>query len=247
MAGFDTAANVYDVWPGVGQFGRPLFWIRYFTPAQENVIDQGSAHANAECAAIWDSNSGSPKLGPVSYPWQPRLDGSQAEGQADAQAFISAMWAVFTEVGPLYMPSDEKLLCWLDLEAAFPLSGPYWTGWSEYIAYFNWANDRKYPLYPALYCNPYAEAPNCSTVAHNGVCSAIWSSAPPACGYDLNSTPPWNAESCPSHVTHLWQFATEGYCYSIEWPDNAVDLDMNRPDMAYGTWCWYLHSKPYLA
>jgi hypothetical protein len=247
MAGFDTGATVNQVWQGAkAKYGTPLFWIRYFSPTTgESRIDASSANANSECEAIWSCNSSSPNLGPISYPVQSTLNGSQSTGQADAQLFANAMLAVYHDVGPLEMPNTNILISWLDLEASYPLSVPYWNGWSEYITVYNgFGSDYPYPLYTGLYCNPDAEAPNCSTIADSADgCYAVWASAPPACGYSMSHTPAWDAESCPAAKTFLWQFGPEGTCY-VNSASDAVDLDVGAPGTGYGTYCFYLAANP---
>jgi hypothetical protein len=255
MAGFDTGSTVNDVWQGAkAKYGTPLFWIRYFTPTTgHDILNTSQANANSECEAIWSCNSSSPMLGPVSYPVQSTLNGSQSTGSADAQMFANAMVAAWLDVAPLEVPNNDTLISWLDLEASYPLSVPYWNGWSYYIDVFNGfsSSEYPYPLYTGLYCNPDAAAPNCSTLLKSSYgCFAVWASAPTECGYSLSDTPPWKAESCSvagdTTPTYLWQFGSEDCppCCYVNSASDAVDLDVGAPGFYYPDYCFYLSANP---
>ena len=97
---------------------NPGFWIRYFTPSP--AADLFNDDALAESRGAWDS--GGPAVGCISAPDQSRLSGSAAEGQADAQAFAAAMLAAYHAVGPLLLPPNGQLYCWLDQEYSTSLS-----------------------------------------------------------------------------------------------------------------------------
>src|SRR5215469_10903602 len=96
MSGYDCAAPIQDVYVAAhNEEGRdPAFWIRYFTPSP--AADIFSGDALSECRAAWDS--GGHAVGCVSAPFQSRLSGSSAEGQADAQAFAASMLAAYHAV-----------------------------------------------------------------------------------------------------------------------------------------------------
>lgn len=245
MGGFDTASFVYDAWPQVSGFGKPLFWLRYFTPCYTTPLNVSASSANAECDAIWSSNSSSPMLGPITVPTQSRLSGSTAEGNADAQSFCAALSVTYTDVIPLQLPSNGQLYCWLDQEPNTSLSVSYWNGWAGYIDGFNFAGYGTYPLYPCLYCNPNAAPPNCSTIGNSSAyyCFAVWASEPQECGTDISSPPSWRAETCSAYTstpTQLWQFCDgTGICNS-----SPVDQDKGAPGFYTPSYCFYLSSKP---
>jgi hypothetical protein len=217
---------------------EPSFWIRYFAPSP--AADLFNDDAVAESQGAWDS--GGHYVGCISAPRQSRLSGSAAEGHADAQAFAAAMLAAYHAVGPLQLPSGGRLYCWLDQEYSTSLSSNYWNAWANYIANYNFAGLGIYPLYPCLYCNPYAPYPSCSTIAKahgENVPSAIWSSEPEPCG-GLSAPPVWNPEECPTVPTRLWQFGEQGACnYSAN-----VDLDLGGPGFVTAHYCFYVQSRP---
>ena len=155
MTGYDTAGPIQNTYASAHhEFGVvPNFWIRYFTPSP--AADLFNDDAVAESRGAWDS--GGPYVGCISAPRQSRLSGSAAEGQADAQAFAAAMLAAYHAVRPLQLPSNGKLYCWLDQEYSTSLSSSYWNAWADYIANYDFAGLGIYPLYPCLYCNPYAQ------------------------------------------------------------------------------------------
>ena len=240
MTGYDTAGTIQDTYPSArSEFGaNPSFWIRYFTPSPAAYLFTDDAIAESQGA--WDS--GGPFVGCISAPRQSRLSGSAAEGQADAQAFAAAMLVAYHAVGPLRLPSNGQLYCWLDQEYSTSLSSNYWNAWANYIAEYNFASLGTYPLYPCLYCDPYSPYPNCSTIAkaHGvNVPSAIWSSEPEPCG-SLTSPPRWNADVCQTVPTKLWQFGEQGACnYSAN-----VDLDVGAPGFVTASYCFRVKSRP---
>ena len=108
------------------------------------------------------------------------------------------MLAAYHAVGPLLLPSNGRLYCWLDQEYSTSLSSAYWDAWAHYIAEYNFAGLGTYPLYPCLYCDPYSPYPNCSTIAKArgvDVPSAIWSSESESCG-GLTNPPRWHPDEC---------------------------------------------------
>ena len=240
MTGYDTAAPIHETYVSAHhEFGaNPAFWIRYFTPSP--AADLFTDDAVAESQGAWDS--GGPFVGCISAPRQSRLSGSAAEGQADAQAFAAAMLAAYHAVGPLRLPSNGQLYCWLDQEYSTSLSSSYWNAWANYIAEYNFASLGTYPLYPCLYCDPYSPYPNCSTIARaKGVNapSAIWSSEPEPCG-SPKRPPGWKADRCETVPTRLWQFGEQGACnYSTN-----VDLDLDAPGFSTSSYCLRVTSRP---
>ncbi|HUA27436.1 MAG TPA: hypothetical protein VMC03_01010 [Streptosporangiaceae bacterium] len=247
MPGYDTASLVTSAWPNADSngYGTPLFWLRYFTPCYFTPVNTSSSNANSECAEIWDSNSSSPMLGPITTPTQSRLSGSTAEGQADAQSLASALLTTYHDVVPLLLPTDNSLYCWLDQEASTSLSVSYWNGWSGYLDGYNFASLGTYPLYPCLYCNPDSPPPNCSTIGSSSAnyCFAVWSSEPLRCGNYVKSPPSWAAENCSAYTstpTRLWQFNDgSGICNS-----SLVDQDSGAPGFYTPAYCFYLDAKP---
>ena len=240
MTGYDTAGTIQDTYPSArSEFGaNPSFWIRYFTPSPAAYLFTDDAIAESQGA--WDS--GGPFVGCISAPRQSRLSGSAAEGQADAQAFAAAMLAAYHAVGPLLLPSNGRLYCWLDQEYSTSLSSSYWNAWANYLAEYDFAGLHTYPLYPCLYCDLYSPYPNCSTVAKArgvNVPSAIWSSEPEPCG-SLRKPPGWHPEVCGTVPTRLWQYGEQGACdYS-----SNVDLDVGAPGFVTAHYCLRVHSRP---
>ena len=103
MAGYDTASFVYNAWPGVSGYGTPLFWLRYFSPCYTTPLNTSSSNANNECRAIWNSNSSSPMLGPITVPYQPRLSGTSAEVKERAVTlFYEQMVIVEKQLGHIH-------------------------------------------------------------------------------------------------------------------------------------------------
>jgi hypothetical protein len=240
MAGYDTAGQIQDTYVSArDEFGEgPLFWIRYFSPSP--AADIFSDNAVAESKGAWAS--GGHYVGPVSAPYQSNLSGSTAQGQADAQTYAASMLSAYYAVGPLLLPSNKQLYCWLDQEYSTSLSLDYLDGWAGYLANYNFADLGTYPLYPGLYCDPGSPYPNCSTMAAAkglNVPAAVWSSEPEPCG-SLKSTPSYDAERCATVPTKLWQFGEQGACgYSAN-----VDLDMGAPGFDTPDYCFNVSSNP---
>ena len=240
MAGYDTAVRIQDTYQSAHrEFGaNPSFWIRYFTPSP--AADLFHEDALTESRGAWDS--GGPHVGCISAPRQSRLSGSAAEGHADAQAFAAAMLTAYHAVHPLLLPAGGQLYCWLDQEYSTSLSSSYWNAWASYLADYNFAGLRTYPLYPALYCAPFSPYPNCSTIAKSrGVNKpiAVWSSTPEPCG-SLTKTPRWNAAHCAVIPTRLWQFGEQNVCHLKA----DVDLDVGAPGFAMANHCFRLKFRP---
>lgn len=247
MGGFDTAALVQDVWQAAtATFGTPAFWIRYFSPCPYTAVNSSSQNANDECTAVW--SSGGHYLGPISSPYQPRLSGTTAEGNADAQTFANAMQSVYYDVIPLLLPANNTLYSWLDQEASTSLSVAYWDGWASYINGYNFAGLGTYPLYACLYCNPCALPPNCSTLeSATAHCYGIWSSEPQRCANTLQNPPTWAAETCAGCgvdigvPTVVWQFADgpPNGCFAVD-----VDLDVGASGFFVPDYAFKVSSNP---
>jgi hypothetical protein len=241
MGGFDTANTVQNVRvSAVNEFGAPNFWMRYFTPSP--AADQLNNDPVPECQAAWDS--GGHYIGPISAPTQSRLSGSSAQGQADAQAYASALLSAYHAVGPLLLPANSTLYCWLDQEYSTSLSLNYWNGWAGYLDGYNFAGLGTYPLYPTLYCDPASPYPNCSTIGNASAdyCYAVWSNEPEPCG-TLKNPPSWRADTCAGYAstpTRLWQFGEQGVCgYSAN-----VDLDLGASGFTTANYCFNVSSRP---
>jgi hypothetical protein len=240
MAGYDTAGRIQNTYASAHrEFGvNPAFWIRYFNPSP--AADLFHDDAVAESRGAWDS--GGNYVGCISAPRQSRLSGSAAEGQADAQAFCAAMLTAYHAVRPLLLPSTGQLYCWLDQEYSTSLSSDYWNAWAHYIAEYDFAGLHTYPLYPALYCDPYSPYPNCSTIAKArgvNVPIAIWSSEPEPCG-SVARPPRWNPDRCATVPTKLWQYAEQDACHL----SSNVDLDVSGPGFAMARFCFHVSSRP---
>jgi hypothetical protein len=234
--GYDTASYIQDVYESAYDEFRahPAYWIRYFDPCPFGSFDDDPM---AESKAAWDS--GARSVGAVSSPWQSNLAGSTAQGQADAQTYCASLLSAYKAVGPLDLPSNQMLFCWLDQEASTSLSLDYWNGWATYVGDYNFADNRRYPLYPGLYCDPDAPPPNCSIIGNPDAfpCAGVWASTPEPCG-TLTDPPAFAPEECPSVTTELWQFGEQGVC------GYSANVDLNRARHAYGDYCFYLKSKP---
>ena len=240
MAGYDTAGKIQNTYASAHrEFGvNPAFWIRYFNPSP--AADLFHDDAVAESRGAWDS--GGNYVGCISAPRQSRLSGSAAEGHADAQAFCAAMLTAYHAVRPLLLPSTGQLYCWLDQEYSTSLSSDYWNAWAHYVAEYDFAGLGTYPLYPALYCDPYSPFPNCSTIAKAravDVPSAIWSSEPEPCG-SLARPPRWNPDKCGTVPTKLWQYAEQGACNL----SSNVDLNVDGPGFVMAHFCFRVSSRP---
>ncbi len=244
MSGYDCAATIQDVYVSAhNEEGRdPAFWLRYFTPSP--AADIFSSDPVSECIAAWDS--GGRAVGCISSPFQSRLAGSSAEGLADAQSFAASMLSAWNAVGPLKLPSNNHLYCWLDQEYSTLLSLDYLDGWAVYIANYNFANLKTYPLYACVYCTPSAPSPNCSTFAAArglAVPTAVWTPVPEVCN-GLANPPAWDAEECSSYSkskvpTKLWQYREEGVCGLSA----AVDLDVGAPGFNTPSFCFAVVAK----
>jgi hypothetical protein len=237
MAGYDTAGEIQNTYVSAhNEFGAdPNFWLRYFTPSPS--ADQLNNDAVAECKGAW--SSGGHYIGPICAPTQSRLNGSTAEGHADAQTFAASMLSAYHAVGPLLLPSNGTLYCWLDQEYSTSLSLNYWNGWSLYLDGYDF--DGSLALYPCLYCDPGSPYPNCSTLSKSGAdaCFAIWSSEPEPCG-TLKNPPAWKAESCSASPTKVWQYGEQGGCgYSAN-----VDLDVGASGFNTASYCFNVSSNP---
>ena len=240
MAGYDTAGTIQNTYASAHrEFGvDPAFWIRYFTPSP--AADLFHDDPVAESRGAWDS--GGNNVGCISAPRQSRLSGSAAEGHADAQAFCAAMLAAYHAVRPLLLPSSGQLYCWLDQEYSTSLSSDYWNAWAHYVAEYNFAGLGTYPLYPALYCDPFSPYPNCSTIAKSrgvNVPIAVWSSEPEPCG-TVAHPPRWRPDRCATVPTKLWQYGEQNACDL----SSNVDLDVGAPGFAMASFCFHVSSRP---
>jgi hypothetical protein len=244
MGGYDTACYITDSFQSevVKKYGAPNYWLRYFTPTPG--IDKIDADPIPECQAIWDS--GGPHLGPITGPTQTNLNGDKATGQADAEAFVDALTDVYLDVGPLQLPGNGILWCWLDQEPGFPLSSGYWDGWASTIRGTNFDGLGTY-LYPCLYCTPHADD-SCTVVDNasgSATCYGVWSpepNAPQTCGTDLNNPPSGSPTSCAAITSVLWQFliavTPQHYC------DLAYMVDMDVSFLNFANQCFYLNARP---
>jgi hypothetical protein len=240
MAGYDTAGEIQNTYVSAhNEFGaNPNFWVRYFAPSP--AADLFENDPTSECSGAWDS--GGPYVGCISAPSQYRLSGTAAEGLADAQTFAAAIQSAYYAVSPLLLPTNNQLYCWLDQEYSTTLSLSYWDAWANYIANYNFASLGTYPLYPALYCTPDSPYPNCSTIAQAtglDIPAAVWSAEWEPCG-GLANPPAWDAQSCATVPTKLWQYGEQGACgYSAN-----VDLDEGAYGFDYRNYCLRIVSNP---
>jgi hypothetical protein len=240
MTGYDTAGPIQETYGSAhSEFGaKPAYWIRYFNPSPAaDLFENGGID---ESRGAWDSGAGF--IGCISAPNQSRLGGSAAEGHADAQAFAAALLIAYRSVHPLELPTNNQLYCWLDQEYSTSLSLAYWDAWAGYLAEYNFAGQGTYPLYPALYCDPYSPYPNCTTIAKakgKNIPIAVWSSEPEPCG-TVSKPPKWRADVCGTVPTRLWQFGEQNACHFSA----NVDLDLSAPNFSYADHCFFLKSRP---
>lgn len=239
VVGYDTAGEIQNTYVSAhDEFGvDPDFWCRYFAPSPyADVLENDPV---SECIGAWDS--GGPRISPIMAPDQAHLSSSSAQGLSDAETFCAALYSTYTAVGPLQLPADGAMWVWLDQEAGTSLSLPYWNGWADYVAGYEFANVGQQPLYAALYCDPDSPYPNCSTIGSSGAstCWAIWSSEPEPCG-SIADPPAWDPETCTASPTRLWQFGEQGACGLSA----NVDLDEGGPDLNVDLYCFYLSSEP---
>ena len=240
MPGYDTAGEIQNTYASAhDEFGAdPDFWIRYFAPSPAaDLFENG---ASAECSGAWDS--GGRYVGCISAPSQASLSGSSSQGLADAQTYAAAIQSAYYAVTALNLPASGALYCWLDQEYATTLSLDYWDAWANYIGNYNFAGLGTYPLYPALYCTPDSPYANCSTISKAkgvDIPAAVWSAENEPCG-SLSHPPAWDAQSCVTVSTLLWQFGEQGACgYSAN-----VDLDQQASGFDYPDHCLVVASKP---
>lgn len=207
--GFDTASIVSSgfVTSMQSAHGDPDYWIRYFDPCPYTSLNSSSANANNECRAIYHSTG--PALSPLSSPAQSRLNGTSAEGQADATTFVNSIKSAYTAVATMVQPTSGMLYCWLDQEASTSLSLSYWKSWANYINTTSLGGSGAV-FYAGLYCNPGSAYPNCSTIAGasgtTGHCNSVWSSEPEYSNNSLSSPPTYNPDTCSAAPSNLWQF-----------------------------------------
>jgi hypothetical protein len=242
MSGVDTAGEIQNTYASVrSEFGtNPVFWLRYFPPSP--AADLFSSDPVAESLGAW--NSGGPHVGAIMAPVQSRLTGTSAEGLADGQTFCAALLSAWNAVAQLKLPTNNELWCFLDQEASTSLSLSYWDGWASYVGNYNFGSLGTFPLFPCLYCNPGSPFPNCSTLAQtSGVNTpvAVWSSEPePLPCRGLGGPPAWDAETCATVPTKLWQWAEQGPCgFSAN-----VDLDQGSPGIDVWEFCFSVVSEP---
>lgn len=245
MPGYDTAGEIQNTYVSAkDEFGvNPDWWLRYFSPSP--AADIFSSDPTAESEGAWAS--GGHYVGCICAPIQSRLSGSTAEGQADAQSMAASMLTAWDDVGPLKLPSNNQLYCFLDQEYSTSLSLDYWDGWANYIANYNFASLGTYPLYPCLYCTPDAPYPNCSTIGGAtglNIPAVVWSAEPEPCG-NMADPPAFDAQQCSavsdSKVpTKVWQYGEQGGCgYSAN-----VDLDNGPPGYNQAAYCFDVVSNP---
>ena len=240
--GFDTASLVHQqASAAVSRWGKPNFWMRYFSPSYYTTVNSSKANAINETAAVWTTNSAYPYLGVISTPQQSRLSGSTAMGQADAQTYINALIFTYQNVAPLFFPTNYQLYTWIDQEASTSLSLAYWNGWAGYVNAYVFVGHPYF--YAALYCNPGAPPPNCSIIQNPSAyfCFGVWASVPLKCSNTLANPPAWAASHCSSAPTKMWQYWDEDICAST--PAN-VDLDRSASGFDYHMYCFRLTGKP---
>jgi hypothetical protein len=252
MAGFDTTGTIQAVRAAGGlPAGQPLFWVRYFTPSPTASVFNDDPIPESQAA--WDS--GAPNIGAVMSPGD--LSSSSAQGLADAQAFAAALLSAWLSDGPLELPTNGILYCWLDQEPGAPLNTGYWNSWATYIDEYNFAGSDTFPLFPGLYTNPLPSNPTngCSVVTNtnNTLAWAIWTAQPEplasAGGCSLASPPPFEADPCPvpadndlTNPALLWQYGEQGVtCFNYA---GDVDLDVAAPGIYYPSYCFYLAFRP---
>jgi hypothetical protein len=240
MAGYDTAGEIQNVYASAHSTfkANPSFWMRYFAPSP--AADVFESDPVSESVGAWDS--GGKSIGPVNEPSQSRLaSGSSSEGQADGQSFCAAIYSAYISVGPLNLPGDINVYCYLGQEASTSLTLGYWNAWAHAVIIYTFANNGYLPLYPCLYCDPPAAPPNCSIIGNPSAepCLAVWASEPDPCHNSLTQ-PSWGPDSCSAATTRLWQYAISPGCgYSAD-----VDIDGSGPGFTTSSYMFNLTSAP---
>ena len=243
--GFDTASLVQEQVPAaITKWGKPNFWIRYFSPSNYTTVNSSELNAIKECRAVWQANSAYPYLGAVSTPVASHLSGSSATGHADAQTYINALIYTYGHVPPLFFPTNWQLYTWLDQEASTALSLAYWNGWAGFINLYSYLGH--VPFYAALYCNPTAPPPNCSIIQNASAytCFGVWASGPLKCSNNIGSPPAWAPKHCSVIATKLWQFWDEGPAPLCGNTPANVDQNVSASSFAYHLYCFRLTGSP---
>lgn len=245
--GFDTANYIYNVASAAAaRFGTGTFYLRYLNPSPAADLMTSSSGVS-EFRSGWDN--GVRYFAPNTEPTQSRLNGTQAMGTADGQAFCAALLSVYDAVGPLFIGSSSRVDCYLSLEYSTNMSTAYWTGWATYVGEYA-ISGYGAPLYPAMYCAPNSPALNCSQTG-GYFCYSVWSSTPEPCAAcGTFGSVSWQAYNCynsPGSIasTLVWQMAEQGVCQScrgISYPN--VDADMTNPNVTETANMMYLNSRP---
>ena len=153
------------------------------------------------------------------------------------------MLTAYHAVRPLLLPSTGQLYCWLDQEYSTSLSSDYWNAWAYYVAEYDFAGLGTYPLYPALYCDPFSPFPNCSTIAKArgvNVPIAIWSSEPEPCG-SVARPPRWRPRQVRDGADQALAIRRAGRACNLS---SNVDLDLSGPGFAMARFCFHVSSRP---
>jgi hypothetical protein len=247
--GFDTDNYIYNVASSAkSKFGTGVFYIRYLNPSQgaTHLITSSSGNSEFHTGWTYGVRYFAPNTEPVP---QSRLNGTGAQGTADATAFCAALHSLWLSVLPLDIPTSGHLNCYLSLESATNLSTAYWNGWATYVDGYSLGGSL--PLYPGMYCNPGSSAKNCSSAGAGVFCWSVWSSEHEPCSACGTFPEPWDAEVCynsPGSVATslVWQMAEEGVCKSCQhttsWPN--VDADMTNPSYTETGHMMYLAYQP---
>jgi hypothetical protein len=210
--------------------GPPRFWGRYFkTPEQ-----QGGTQYNPKTEHSALASAGI-RVVPIARQTA-RIHGSKADGAADAQGNVLAIFAAF---GVNYLATQgDEFYVYLDDEGAPQptLSTDYWLGWSDtLIKYSDQVSSAKVTLLPGLYCNfdhdSWVSLKN--ALAQGGRCETAWIARWKSDGQVCMPLPPWNQthvtpDPAPGCPIHIWQYAQEchgGDGFDMDEANPALSLD----------------------
>jgi hypothetical protein len=233
VGGYDTSSEITQTLQrnAVNTYGPPNYWLRYYQPSP--CATKIQAHPIDECRAIWDS--GAKHLSPISEPRQTNLNNGSAQGQADAQSFVSAMIDVWATVGPLKFPVNQTLYCFLGQEPSTQLGADYWQAWASYLNSYSF--NQHLPFFACLYCVP-GQGNSCNVINNSSAtCWIVWTPQHQHCAGQIDNPPAWDAISCSGVPTHLWQFA-DGGC------NLSVNVDKDTSDINFPNFCFYLDARP---
>jgi hypothetical protein len=142
------------------------------------------------------------------------VDGTQANGSADAEANADDLLATF---GPDYLASlGGEIYMFLDVEGSPSLSRAYYTGWSQtLVAHSSSQTGDRVEVLPCVYATRADNATwsaVAAAVAAGAVCEGVWVARWPSHG--CQPLPEWNNDRVQPSVAIpcpvlIWQYADD--------------------------------------